>query len=672
MLTTPVILCSVALSTPPSLATVSHHEIDAILFPDTGRIEVKDSIDLTSSQVETTLYIGSSMQIQSVEESEGRKLDFDVDPSEQPGFSLLRWTGAVSSRIVVRCTADFAPPAEGTEVEREYQAMEIAARIGPSGAYVSPAAGWYPSGAEELARFSVALTVPDGWLSVSEGRRVSETSTNEGTRIEHSADFPVDGVHLCAGPYVRGEAFQGETRVETYFFEADTSLAPTYLQATVGYLERYEKLYGDYPFTRFAVVENFMPTGYGMPTFTLLGQRVVRLPFIVRTSLGHEVLHNWWGNSVYVDQSTGNWCEGLTSYCADYAYKVDLGPAAARRYRKDLLKAYADYVSLERDMPLAEFTGRIDLATRAIGYGKAAMVFHMMRARIGEEAFDRSLRWVAEAHRWRKTSWSDFFDAFEQVSGRSLEGELEQWVERPGAPHISIEHVELIGPVSGSHRIDLEIVQREPVFSIDVPVRITTADHVIDRSVRLDGPSTRVSISVVNRPERVDIDPGYDIFRRMHPAEMEPTLSQFFGDPGRTAEAYGALRSADGAKALVAAISAPDASGEGREQDARAKALLTSKTPYPERLPPEAVYDGSGRLSIDGHVLDPENEACVLALAGPAGPELHIITANPEQLAPLGRKLSHYGRYSFLVFQSGRNVVKGNWSVDYSPLSYGF
>ncbi len=670
MVTTSFLLCIAALSTPPSLATISHHAIDAAIFPATGRIEVEDTIDLAPSSGGSTLYIGSSMDVQAVEAGD-RAIHFDMGSSEQPGFSLLTWTDAVSSRLTIRCTAEFAPPAEGAGVEREYQAMEIAARIGSSGAYVSPSVGWYPSGAEELARFDVALTVPKGWLSVSEGRRVSEASTTRGTRIEHSAAFPLEGIHLCAGPYFRSEAMQGDTRVETYFFEADTSLAPTYLEATVGYLERYERLYGDYPFSRFAVVENFMPTGYGMPTFTLLGQRVIRLPFIVRTSLGHEVLHNWWGNSVYVDQSTGNWCEGLTSYCADYAYKVDQGPTAARRYRKDLLKGYADYVSLERDMPLARFAGRIDLATRAVGYGKAAMVFHMMRARIGEEAFDRSLRWVAQAYRWRKTSWSDFFDAFEQVSGRSLDGELEQWVERPGAPDISIDRVELGRSASGEYRIDLELRQQAPSFSVDVPVRITAEDQIVHRVVRIDGATTRVLLFSAKRPYRVDIDPGYDVFRRLHAAEMEPTLSQFFGDPARTAMAFGALRSSDDTKALIAALSAPDVSESG-EEGGHAKALLTSKTPYPERLPPEAIYDSSGRLSIDGHNFDPDNEACVLALAGPVGPELHIITSSPEQLAPLGRKLSHYGRYSFLVFRSGRNVVKGNWSVDDSPLSHGF
>ncbi|NIR14150.1 MAG: M1 family metallopeptidase, partial [Desulfobacterales bacterium] len=66
-------------------------------------------------------------------------------------------------------------------------------------------------------------------------------------------------------------------------------MAARYLAYSKKYLEMYEEMLGPYPFQRFAVVENILPTGYGMPTFTLLGRQVLKLPFIPETSLGHEV-----------------------------------------------------------------------------------------------------------------------------------------------------------------------------------------------------------------------------------------------------------------------------------------------------------------------------------------------------------------------------------------------
>ncbi len=42
-----------------------------------------------------------------------------------------------------------------------------------------------------------------------------------------------------------------------------------------------------------------------MLSYTLLGRTVIKMPFIVYTSLGHEIAHNWWSNSVFVDQKKG-------------------------------------------------------------------------------------------------------------------------------------------------------------------------------------------------------------------------------------------------------------------------------------------------------------------------------------------------------------------------------
>jgi len=51
----------------------------------------------------------------------------------------------------------------------------------------------------------------------------------------------------------------------------------------------------------------------------------VRLPFITETSLGHEVLHQWFGNALGVDDEQGNWCEGLATYLADHWYEEQKG-----------------------------------------------------------------------------------------------------------------------------------------------------------------------------------------------------------------------------------------------------------------------------------------------------------------------------------------------------------
>ena len=88
-----------------------------------------------------------------------------------------------------------------------------------------------------------------------------------------------------------------------------------------------------------------------------------------------------------VDPASGNWCEGLATYTADYLNAEYESTAAARDYRQQALRNVASLVSPRTDFSLSRFRSRTDPATKAIGYDKASMVFHMLRRQLGDDAF---------------------------------------------------------------------------------------------------------------------------------------------------------------------------------------------------------------------------------------------------------------------------------------------
>ncbi|MCK4773640.1 MAG: M1 family peptidase, partial [Candidatus Krumholzibacteria bacterium] len=313
--------------------------------------------------------------------------------------------------------------------------------IGERGAYLSGATFWIPWSGEGLFRYRLEAIVPSGWESLSQGTWAGRRVTGDG-RVESVwvVDNPMTEAYFIAGPYVVREAPHGDVKAYTFTYEnTPEELCQTYLDATGDYLDLYEEMIGPYPFDKFAMVENWWQTGYGMPSFTLLGDRVIRLPFIVHTSYGHEILHNWWGNGVFVDIEKGNWCEGLTTYLADYSYKERENVASAREYRLKQLQAYLDYASSgEHDFALRRFTERESASTQAVGYGKTMMVFHMTRQLLGDDVFFDGLRRLYNERCFEEASWDDIVGSFEVVSGRSLEAWFEQWIGRPGAPVLSV------------------------------------------------------------------------------------------------------------------------------------------------------------------------------------------------------------------------------------------
>ena len=219
--------------------------------------------------------------------------------------------------------------------------------------------------------------------------------------------------HLVGGPLVVYRDAAGAVETLVYLRQKDDALAAKYLQATAQYLEMYRGLIGPYPYGKFALVENFWETGYGMPSFTLLGPQVIRFPFILTSSYPHEILHNWWGNSVFVDYETRQLVRGphrLPGRPPD--------PGAARagrgvppRHAAEVPRLRAATAATSRSR---EFRSRHSAATEAVGYGKTLMVFHMLRRRIGDDAFRK---WAARFYREYRGKQASFADVREVAGG---------------------------------------------------------------------------------------------------------------------------------------------------------------------------------------------------------------------------------------------------------------
>ncbi len=519
--------------------------------------------------------------------------------------------------------------------------------IGTQGAVLLD--GWCPI-MEGPAYYELKATIPAEFKAISEADSV-KTESRAGARIyTFKFPHPRTGISLVAGPYQVTQKRYKDIDIATYFFPEDQGLAQKYLDKARYYLELYERLLGPYPFRRFAIVENIAPTGFGLPTYTLLGQRVLRLPFIVDTSLGHEILHSWFGNSVYVDPREGNWCEGLTTYLADYFYEKQKGHG--QDYRHRVLIDYQSYVHEDQAIPLSKFKFRSDRASKAVGYGKGAMVFHMLKQEIGEKAFYKALRRFVLDYRFRMAGWSDLEMAFSDASKRELSGFFEQWLERKDIPILSIGNGSVTDLGNGLQRVDFTIEQgTERPYSLSVPIVLETTSGKVLRTVQIDTPKKAVTIEIKGQVLGVTLDPYYDLMRKLDLSEFPPVLSRLLGSehrffvspvqgPGIYAPFTDFLHSL-GFKEIEAGKLTDGLLAKG------SFIVLGEPTPRLRRL--------TGRVPVlnSGVVLtirkNPLNSEEVLGL---------IRATSSQELGPVSRKLIHYGRYSTLRFEGGRIVKK--------------
>ena len=566
---------------------------------------------------------------------------------------------------------------EGEDYARGF--AESKGTIRPEGVFLSGGSDWYPRSGDGLVTFDLTVDLPAGWSAISQGSRDVLERSAERTRLRFVANDPQEEIWLIAGPWVEANRAADGIEMLALLRERDDALAAKYLDATGPYIAMYTGLLGAYPYTKFALVENFWETGYGMPSFTLLGSKVLRLPFILTSSYPHEILHNWWGNGVYVASTSGNWSEGLTAYLADHLFAEQKGAGAA--YRQEALQKYADYASRARDFPLSEFRERHSPATEAVGYGKALMLFHMTRRELGDELFVKGLRAFYADKKFQRASFDDIRRALESVSQRDLASTFTPWVVRAGAPRLQVRNVKSSAADGSSWRLTgtIEQAQDGPAFPVSVPVAVTMEgkDTAFQSVVRAIAKETPFELTVPAPPVRLDVDPEFDLFRRLDVEEAPPALSGAFG-----ADRCTMVLPAAAAPELLAAYRALAAEwNTGRATpiaivtDDAVKALPKDGSVFIVGFENRFIAAAAEALAPYGGSTARVGARAVVGVgrrkAGEAPVVAFVAADHAAQVPGLARKLPHYHKYSYLAFEGAEpvNVDKGRWPVTSSPMT---
>ncbi len=586
----------------------------------------------------------------------------------------------------------YAPP-DNRKFSREEIAFEVDGTIGKEGIFLSGGALWYPRLPDAPCPYKVTARVPKGWNFVTNGSASAPTTVGNFTEVTYTAEFPTNGIDLSAGPFVIKSIQHEGVTVSTYFLPAEADLADGYLEACKKFLSMYSALIGPYPFPKFAVVDNFLPSGYGMPGWTLLGSEVIRLPFIKETSLGHEILHNWFGNGIEVDYREGNWCEGLTTYLADYKYKADGDSAAAVEYRNNTLREYADFVNAENDYPVKEFVGRTNQADRAIGYGKVMMIFHMLKTMYDQEDTTLFIKVIQQAYKenlGKPMSWFQWRQLFERRLGQKIDWFFAEWLDRKGRPSIKIENASVVHD-QGSWMAQFDVIT-EPVdpkpYIFSLNIRGVSDEGQFDYSVFIQESPQRVSLAGPGYLEFLRADPACNLFRVLYPEEAPLTLAAFIGDkegilvvPAKGVLAAGYKEAAEGLKTAGQTV-ITDA--EFKPEMAK-KSLWLFGSPDENSVTAKYTPDKSRMEFLPGKPARWKEEdptppgigfrveefrngpfTATMIFPNPQSAEKCIVyTASMPGANPVGgtRKIPHYGKYSYLMFEGETNVRKGAWAA---------
>ncbi len=568
---------------------------------------------------------------------------------------------------------------------------ETSGIIFEKGVYLAGSSYWVPSfEVSEMSTFDLTVNIDKDWNVVSQGERVKNELVDGRMAIKYVSPDPMDEIYLIAAKWTEYSQQFGNVLVQAFLRNPDEALAQRYLGVTADYVRLYQDLIGDYPYTKFALVENFWETGYGMPSFTLLGEQVIRFPWILHSSYPHELLHNYWGNSVFVDYETGNWCEGITVYMADHLIKEKQGLAG--EYRRNTLQKYTDYVNEENDFPVSEFLSRNNSAEEAVGYGKSMMFNEMLRYRVGDEKFKEAYARFYEDNKFTKASFNDIKRSFEDVTGDNFQAFFDQWINRKGAPTIELSEVS-VKEKRGKYSVKFKLsqTQKEEVFSLLIPVvyYLEGETEVMVNNIDLNKAEEFFSMTFDKRPLKIEIDPQFNVFRRLDRKEVPTSISQVMGSKD------GIIILPKGSKDLKEYEDL--ATMWNQTQQAQGKVLKLVYDSDIEFLPADKTawvlgfdnkFAESVQISKEYYECFSEETSSKINTALDSGSVVYTVsnpknndltlgfmaTNNPAAIKNLARKVTHYGKYGYLAFEGddATNTLTGTFPIIASPLVYKF
>jgi len=388
---------------------------------------------------------------------------------------------------------------------------------------------WFPSQDHPAERQSseIIATVPTGMECLSNGKLISRKMVEGSQPGEQKIRFhwKQQKSHvsylttLVVGRFhVAREQWRGRPVLYYVPPESAPDTARTFGR-TVEMLDFFSDTFGiEYPWEKYAqvVVEQFTAGGMENTSATTLYRGVMHDERAMLDStpdrlIAHELGHQWWGDLVTCRNWSHLWLnEGFATYCEVLWYEHKLGRDEADYLLYSKSRSGRSGAALTRPIVDRHYASpRSMFDSRA--YPKAGWVLHMLRHRVGDDAFFRALKRYGTVYSYQVAETGDLRRTFERLLGHSLERFFFDWTERSAHPVLTVSS----RYDADSKQVRVEVTQDQDGEPFAFPLRVSFTVPGQSEPVRLDLAVTEkrqvAFVPVTSRPTLVRVDPEHTL-----------------------------------------------------------------------------------------------------------------------------------------------------------------
>jgi aminopeptidase N len=390
---------------------------------------------------------------------------------------------------------------------------------------------WFPTidSPNQRSTQELYITVEEKFKTLSNGTLVYTTLNDDQSRTDYwrmDLPHPPYLFMLAVGEFAEIHDEWNDIPVTYYVEPAYEKYATNIFKHTTEMLDFFsEKLDYPYPWPKYSqiIVRDYITGAMENTTAVVVTEniqgddRALLDKFDREEIIAHELFHHWFGNLVTCESwSQLSLNESLASLGAHLWYAHKYGPyerdrLMLRSIERYLAESRFKQVSIIRNhysSPIEMFDGHT--------YHKGALILHMLKAYLGEEAFLQALNQYLKKYAFSSTDIHQLRKSFEEISGEDLNWFFNQWFLSPGHPVLRVEHNYLHG------RLILKIWQKQtnpaPIYQLPLKVDVWVKGEKQSYNIRVDKSYQEFSWPLSEQPEAVYIDKSHFLVGEMdHP-----------------------------------------------------------------------------------------------------------------------------------------------------------
>lgn len=362
----------------------------------------------------------------------------------------------------------------------------------------------------DKATVDFTVTAPDHYQVVANGLKISETPLPGGLKQTHwkeSVPLPTKVMVIGVADFAIDHTGDvNKIPVYTYVFPENKEVGFSSYAIAKEILSYYIGKVGPYAFEKLANVQSKTIFG-GMENASCI--------FYFENSVGdkgieelmaHEIAHQWFGDAASEKSFAHLWLsEGFATFMTNVYLESKYGEDILKQR---LTKDRKEVFSFEKQ----RFTPVVDTAVKdnymqllnANSYQKGGWVLHMLRRKLGDDAFWKGIRDYYGKYDGVNANTRDLREVMEAASGQDLKQFFKQWVFTPGHPHFSVKWK--YDPLAKVVNFEIGQIQSE-LYDCTVECSINGEIH----QVAIKDKFATYQVPVATEPTSVVFDPNVNL-----------------------------------------------------------------------------------------------------------------------------------------------------------------